>query len=97
MRPVLFAGIVAGIAAVAGIGGGAWWLHTKPAREAQAAHAAFETYCMTCPNAAERAGDLRLDDKNVARIGSDPEIWERVVRKLETGMMPPAGEPRPER
>ena len=97
MRPVLVAGIVAGCAAVAGIGGGAWWLHTTPAREAQAAHATFETYCMTCHNAAERAGDLRLDDKDVAHVGSDPEVWERVVRKLETGMMPPAGEPRPER
>ena len=29
--------------------------------------------------------------------GREPQTWEKVVRKLRTGMMPPAGAPRPER
>jgi hypothetical protein len=75
----------------------ALWLRSDPALDAGAADAMFDTYCVTCHNAAERAGELRLDDKQVARVADDAETWERVVRKLTTGMMPPAGEPRPER
>jgi hypothetical protein len=32
-----------------------------------------------------------------AELGDDAEVWEAVVRKLRTGLMPPLGEPRHER
>ena len=54
-------------------------------------------YCTDCHNANDFAGNLRLDDKDVEHVGIDAEIWERVVRKLRTGMMPPADAPRPVR
>ena len=37
-----------------------------------------------------------LDRLNVDQIEQHPEEWEKVVRKLRTGMMPPASEPRPD-
>ena len=33
----------------------------------------------------------------MADVGADADVWERVVRKLRAGMMPPAGRPRPDR
>ena len=39
-----------------------------------------------------RARQLDLD-----RIGSDAETWEKVVRKVRAGLMPPAGAQRPDR
>jgi mono/diheme cytochrome c family protein len=54
-------------------------------------------YCVTCHDDAERAGGFSLEGFDPRRAGHDPEAWEAVVRKLRTGMMPPAGEPRPER
>jgi mono/diheme cytochrome c family protein len=52
----------------------------------------FDYYCVTChPTAAGLALD-KLDPGNVEK---DAETWERVVRKLRAGMMPPAGMPRP--
>jgi hypothetical protein len=37
-----------------------------------------------------------LDDVDVAAAGAHPELWEKVVRKLRNGLMPPAGNPRPD-
>jgi hypothetical protein len=38
-----------------------------------------------------------LDKLDLAHPGQEPETWEKVVRKLRAGMMPPAGMPRPNR
>ena len=38
-----------------------------------------------------------LDKLDLAQVGEHAEQWEKVVRKLRAGMMPPAGMPRPER
>lgn len=57
----------------------------------------IDEYCVGCHNAIDFAGTLRLDDKAPDAVGAHAETWERVVRKLETGLMPPAGEPRPSR
>src|SRR5207244_10429448 len=35
-------------------------------------------------------------DLDVSRVGDHAEAWERVVRKLRAGMMPPAGVRRPD-
>jgi Protein of unknown function (DUF1592)/Protein of unknown function (DUF1588)/Protein of unknown function (DUF1585)/Protein of unknown function (DUF1587)/Protein of unknown function (DUF1595) len=59
--------------------------------------ALLDHYCTDCHNAGEYAGNLALDRKDVEHVGLDPATWERVVRKLRTGMMPPRGEPRPAR
>jgi hypothetical protein len=32
---------------------------------------------------------------NLADIPADAEVWEKVIRKVRAGMMPPAGMPRP--
>ena len=37
-----------------------------------------------------------LDKADVDHVGDHAEIWEKVVRKLRGGMMPPQGMPRPE-
>ncbi len=44
-----------------------------------------------------KAGGLVLDQLDVEQVGRDPHAWEKVVRKLRTGMMPPSGAPRPDR
>ena len=37
-----------------------------------------------------------MDRVDIDDAGAHPEIWEKVVRKLRTGAMPPAGMPRPD-
>jgi hypothetical protein len=59
----------------------------------------LDRYCVGCHNSAERAGGITLEGAVLANAtgGHDTEVWEHVVRKVRTGFMPPAGEPRPER
>jgi hypothetical protein len=50
----------------------------------------LDRYCVTCHNERLKTAGLRLDEIDVTRPGVEPEIWEKVVRKLHTGIMPPA-------
>jgi mono/diheme cytochrome c family protein len=54
-------------------------------------------YCVTCHNARSKAGGLLLDTVDAQRPADDGMVWEKVVRKLHAGTMPPAGAPRPDR
>jgi mono/diheme cytochrome c family protein len=53
-------------------------------------------YCITCHNAQARTGDLALDEMDLTQVPQDGPIWERVVRKVRGGLMPPASARRPE-
>jgi len=54
------------------------------------------TYCLGCHNERVRAAGLLLDQVDVERVVQEQDIWEKVVRKLRTRGMPPAGMPRPD-
>ena len=58
--------------------------------------AMLDRYCVTChSDIQEKLPSLQtVDTSNVA---ADAEIFEKVVRKLRAGLMPPAGRPRPDR
>ena len=73
--------------------------------------ALLDRYCVTCHNeplvtgrggapsplvSQLRAVGLTLDTLDLTAVGEHPEAWEKVVRKLRGGMMPPAGRPRPD-
>lgn len=53
-------------------------------------------YCLGCHNARTKAGNLSLADVVGADIATNAPVWERVIRKVGAGMMPPAGTPRPD-
>ena len=55
----------------------------------------LDRYCVTCHNQRLVTAGLKLDDADVANPGTGAEIWEKVVRKLRTGMMPPPNMPQP--
>jgi len=52
-------------------------------------------YCVTCHNQTAKMGGLALDTFDVANVGKDAQVWEKVVRKLRTGVMPPANMAQP--
>jgi len=80
------------------------WLHAAPAQVQETtvatetpatAKAALDQYCLTCHNARAKAGGLSLAELNPAGVAPHAEVWEKVVRKLKAGAMPPPGMPRP--
>ena len=56
----------------------------------------LKQYCYTCHNQTAKTAGLALDTLNLAAVGRDAETWEKVVRKLRSGMMPPQGSLRPD-
>ena len=56
----------------------------------------LDQYCITCHNDRAKTGGLSLEGLSPDR-GADAEIWEKAVRKVRAGLMPPAGAKRPER
>jgi len=79
---------------------------TQPAQSSSAGslatqRAILDQYCVTCHNEKAKAsrlasGVLVLEKMDIAKAGENPEVWEKVVRKLRAGMMPPLGSKRPE-
>jgi hypothetical protein len=56
----------------------------------------IDRYCLGCHNPRTRSGNLVLQGRDISQAGDDPETWEKVVRKLRGGLMPPPGNPRPD-
>jgi mono/diheme cytochrome c family protein len=54
------------------------------------------TYCLTCHNTRTKAGGLELDAINTKDVADHWEAWEKVVRKVRAGQMPPPGARRPD-
>jgi mono/diheme cytochrome c family protein len=53
-------------------------------------------YCATCHNERTRAGGIAFDSVDITKAAENPELWEKAIRKLRAGMMPPAGAQRPD-
>ena len=74
--------------------------------------ALLDQYCVTChserivsrpvePDENQQITQLRnvgltLDTEDVTNVAANPEVWEKVVRKLRVGAMPPPPRPRPD-
>lgn len=56
----------------------------------------LESYCETCHSGPDAPMGMQIDKLDVSNVEKDAEKWEKVVRKLRAGMMPPAGNPRPD-
>jgi hypothetical protein len=68
----------------------------QPAATTAPERATLDKYCVTCHNDRLRTGGLSLQQIDLRNVPADTELWEKVVRKLRTGSMPPAGAARPD-
>lgn len=88
---------------------GAIWLAPSPGHAEQSGSRAQATgatpstprtvldrYCVSCHNDRLKTGGLTLAALDTANVASHAQTWEKVVRKLRAGLMPPAGAPRPD-
>ena len=57
--------------------------------------ALLDQYCVTCHNDRTKVDNFSLQKEDINAVADHPEVWERVIRKLRAGMMPPPGLPRP--
>ncbi|MEY4640179.1 MAG: hypothetical protein RLZZ227_173 [Pseudomonadota bacterium] len=59
--------------------------------------ALLDQYCVECHNSSDWAGGVAFDALSLEQVNQDAAIWEAALRKLRAGLMPPKGNPRPER
>jgi hypothetical protein len=57
----------------------------------------LDRYCIGCHNDDDLAGGVSFKKIAHADVGKNAKVWEAAVRKLRAGLMPPSGEPRPDR
>ncbi len=58
--------------------------------------ALLDRYCVTCHNERLKTAGVMFDMVDIGRVDLHRELFEKVVRKLRSGQMPPQGRPRPE-
>ena len=84
-----FAGIPGAAVAAPGFGG-------QTASGGPSQQALIERYCVTCHNDRLETGGFSIERLDVTDVATHPEAWEKVVRKLRAGAMPPRPRPRPD-
>ena len=92
---LLCAGIMFVVASVPAMTGGQQPVATPGPVTASAQAAFVKQYCVGCHNERSKSGGLALETLDPANVDGHAETWEKVVRRLRTGMMPPDGAPQP--
>ena len=71
--------------------------HATPASAADQ-NAVIKRYCVGCHNdkRKDNSGGLSLETFDVAKVADHADVGERMIRKLQAGMMPPPGATRPD-
>jgi hypothetical protein len=57
----------------------------------------LDQYCVGCHNQRAKTAGLSFDTMDLSDVSKQPEIWEKAVRKLRGGLMPPPGSRQPDR
>ena len=78
-------------AAIVAVASGAPRAATPPSPDAT-----LREYCVTCHSQRLKTGGLSLEGLDATDVAHDAETWEKVVRKLRLGTMPPQGARRPD-
>ena len=79
--------------------GGLATLYSGSSSRAQRANtiaqrALIEENCVVCHNQKSKTAGVSLQGLNFDKVGDNAALWERVLRKVRTGQMPPPGAPR---
>jgi len=62
---------------------------------AQQQRAFLDRYCASCHSEQVKSAGLSLAQASLPKLDTHPEFWEKVVRKVRTGVMPPPNMPQP--
>ena len=89
--------VATAVVAVAIVGGVALHVHRDRRDAAAAPWPVLAKYCIGCHNDDDLAGGVSFKKIGRVEVGKNAKVWEAAARKLRAGLMPPKGEPRPDR
>src|SRR5688572_12977372 len=101
MKKNAFVGTTIVFVALGGAGSHAPLAQTPTPAAGVAPATVIAQYCVGCHNtkaktAGLESGVLTLDTMDITRVADNRDVWERVIRKVRAGMMPPANARRPD-
>ena len=64
--------------------------------ETSAHEAMIQEYCIGCHNQKAKTADISLEGLDYQNVSKNGDTWEKVLRKVRTGQMPPVKVPHPE-
>ncbi|NOT63660.1 MAG: DUF1592 domain-containing protein, partial [Acidobacteria bacterium] len=62
-----------------------------------AQRALIADYCVSCHNQKKKTAGIVLEGLDFTRVANQADLWEKVLRKVSTGQMPPANAPKPDK
>ena len=62
---------------------------------ADKSRALLDRYCVTCHSDRLKTANLSLQGLDLTTVADHADVWEKVIRKLRAGVMPPPDVPRP--
>ncbi len=68
----------------------------SPAEQSSPLRPVLNRYCVGCHNDRLLTADLSLESMDAVHVAEGAAVWEKVIRKLRSGAMPPPRRPRPE-
>jgi len=86
---------LAAVVSLAFLGSGKAQAPAPIPNEAAASQALMKRYCVGCHNQSLRTAEISVQNLDLAMNGPDAAVWEKVLRKVSTGQMPPPGMPHP--
>lgn len=69
---------------------------SSPTKVVFAPRAVVNEYCIVCHSRSLKTAGVVLEGLDFSKVAINAELLERVLRKVRTGEMPPAGMPRPD-
>src|SRR5438067_11151754 len=64
--------------------------------QVQPQSALVKQYCVGCHNQKLSTAGVSLEGLAFSKVGDHASVWERVLRKVRSGQMPPTGLPHPD-
>jgi len=71
-------------------------VQSSPSTSTTAERAFIQRHCVTCHNDRLQTGNLSLEQVDIGDVAANPGVWEKVIRKLRAGAMPPQPRSRPD-
>jgi hypothetical protein len=71
-------------------------LQSLCASDASARQPFLDHYCLPCHSQKLKTAGIILENSDPEHPASHPQVWEKVLGKLDSREMPPAGMPRPD-
>ena len=69
---------------------------TAASSTAAPSRALIDSYCAVCHNQRVKTAGIAFDTADISDVSKDADLWEKALRKLRGGMMPPPGARRPD-